>query len=195
MCSHVNGISGLLHFRVRGSHQIHGWVAARAVLHHVFLLHEAAQTLYATPVDSFLVILLNLVGWVAEHLFSIVDDLSSFGHCKAGIEHVLVVLDEGGVAAELVVEHVLRVAQQVTLVTRRRHVRGAAVHLLDLVVLAQVTVESASTMGRSVVCSQAAGRVWNVCVATTSIVNVNYWLWVNQGQVVGWASLLDGESS
>ena len=177
--SHINGVSGLLKPTVRGQVGVHGRILFN------LLLHQAAKTGSARAVDLVLVLALQLVRRVAEHSAGLVlGNLGRLGHGKTRVKHVLVVLDDGGVAAVLVIESVLSVAEQVTLVTHRRHVRGPAVRLRSLVVLAQVRVESALSMGRSVVGAQTTRRVRDVRVAATSIVDIDDRLGVNVGQVV-----------
>ena len=64
---------------------------------------------------------LHLIEGVPED-FATFGQLGALGLREAGVKHVLVVLYEGLVVAELVVETVLRVRKQVTLVRERRRV-------------------------------------------------------------------------
>lgn len=91
----------------------------------------------ALPVHHVLVQSLELLGGVPEDL-AILLLLGDFGLGKALVKHVLVIFDEGGVTAELVVELVLRVRQHVLLVAESCHVRLAPVHWRRLVVLSQI---------------------------------------------------------
>ena len=64
-------------------------------------------------------------------------------HAEASIEHVLVVGDDGGIATELVIEFVLGVGEDVTLLVEGGSVGFAAVWLHALLVLSQVRIEGA----------------------------------------------------
>ena len=72
------------------------------------------------------------------HNSPIVLNLVDSGDGKAHIEHVLVVADDGLVAAELVIETILSVGEDVFLILDRGRVRMTAVWLGSLLVLAQI---------------------------------------------------------
>ena len=153
---------------------------------------KAVKTRRTLAVDDVLVVTLRLVVGVAEDL-TVFGLLGTLGLRQTGVEHVLVVLHEGSVAAELVVETILRVRQNVTLICHGSSVRRATVGLGNLVVFTQVGVEGALTMCRSVVSAKTTGGVANVGVATTTIVDVDNRLRVNVGKVVRGALLQELE--
>ena len=127
MSSHVNRVTRLVELVVGCEVRVH---LARMVL-------EAIKTRRTLAVDDVLVVTLGLVVRVTEDLAAL-GLLRALRLRKALVKHVLIVLDEGGVAAELVVESVLRVGENITLVGQGGSVRRAAVRLRHLVVLAQV---------------------------------------------------------
>ena len=75
------------------------------------------------------------------------------------IEHVLVVMDDCIVAAELVIEFVLSVRQDVFLICQSSCVRVSSVRLGPLLVLPQVRVESAFAVGWAVLRTQTSAVV------------------------------------
>lgn len=90
---------------------MHIHLARRAVTSR---LNKFAKAARAIPVDLVLVLALQLIEGVPED-FAVFSVLDGLGLREAGVKHVLVVLHEDFVVAELVVEAVLRVRQQVTL--------------------------------------------------------------------------------
>ena len=164
MSSHVNRVTWLVELVVGCDVLVH---LARTVF-----VVEAVQTRRTLAVDDVLMVTLGLVVRVAEDLAAL-SLLRALRLREALVQHVLIVLDEGSVAAELVVESVLRVGEDIALVGQGGGVRGAAVRLRHLVVLAQVRVEGALTMGRSVVSAKSARRVADVGVATASIIHID----------------------
>ena len=133
------------------------------------------------PVRLVLVIFLQLVRRIAEHL-SVVLLHDLLWNAEPLIKHVLIVLNKRCIPAELVIETVLRVAKDVTPVGGRGHVTGGTVGTRPLVILAQVSVEGALSVGRSVVGAEATRRVRDVGVTTASIVYVHDRLRVDVGQ-------------
>lgn len=69
---------------------------------------------------------------------------------KTVVKHVLIVLDEGSVSAELVAESVLGVREEIFLIPQRCHVGAAAIRLGGLVVLSKVRIERPLSVSRSV---------------------------------------------
>jgi len=114
-CSHIDSVTGLLQTRVCRQVGVH---LARGVL---FAVVHAVQTRLALAVHLVLVVALNFVVRVSEN-FAVLCLLNALRLRKAHVQHVLVVLHEGGVAAELIVEAVLSVRKHVTLVSHRRSV-------------------------------------------------------------------------
>jgi len=94
---------------------------------------------------------------------------------------------------ELIIELVLSVAQNVTPVRCRSCVRLVPVRLSYLIILTQVRVERALAMSWSVVEAKTTGRVTDVGVTATTVVDVHYRLGVNICQVVSWALLQELE--
>ena len=86
--------------------------------------------------------LLQCVQGVPEHA-TILVLLGVLWHAEASIEHVLIVGDDGGIASELVIEFVLGVGEEVTLLIEGGCVGLAAVWLHTLLVLSQVRIEGA----------------------------------------------------
>lgn len=160
--------------------------------HHFFIwaLHRSR----ALSVDLVLRFTLELVVRVSENL-AILGLLDALWLRKAHVEHVLVVLHEGGVAAELVIESVLRVREHITLVSHSGGVRCAAIGLRNLIILAQVGIEGALAVCWPVIDTKTTRRIADVSVTTTSIVDVNHWLGVNVGEVVHWSLLQELEST
>ena len=183
--SHVDRAARLLKLGVSGKVLVH--LAVRV------LLFQNINCRYRLPVGHVLVIALCLVVRVAEDTLAILNDLGALWLRESHIEHVLICLDQAGVAAELVIHLVLRVAEHITLVSSRCSVRLASVRLRSLVVLAQVGVEGPLAMSWSVVRAETTGRVANVGIAAASIVDVNNGLGVNVGQVVDRALLQELE--
>ena len=181
--SHVDGVFWLPHVGVGGHVSLHGLVTV------ALLRIEIAEAFRARAVDLVLMELLQLMRRVAEHLVVLLGHLCLLGHGEASVKHVLVVLNEGSVATELVIESILRVRQNVSLVTRCGHVRLATVGLSSLVVLPQVRVEGALAVGGTVVSAEPTRVGRNVRVTTTAIVDVDDGLGVDGGQVVLWALL------
>ena len=107
---HVNVAGRLLEAVVGDNISFHGVVSVA-----IFGVDKLAKVVLARPVYLVLVVLLNVVGGVAED-FAIFDLLCLLGLREARIQHVLIVLDNGCVAAELVVESILRVRKNVSLV-------------------------------------------------------------------------------
>ena len=64
---------------------------------------------------------LQLVSRVSED-FTVVLLNDLLGYRQSGVQHVLIVLDDGSVSSELVIEAILSVAQDVALVRGRSHV-------------------------------------------------------------------------
>lgn len=177
-CSHVDRVLWLLQTVVRNDVCFH-WVVSVSVLG----IHELSNARGARPVDFVLVLFLQLMSRVAEH-FAIFGLLRILGLGEACVEHVLVVLDDGGVPAELVIESVLGVRQDVPLVPGRGHVRLVSVRLRTQVILSQVRVERTLAVGWSVVGAQATGAIRDVSVPAAAVVHVNDGLRVNVSQVV-----------
>ena len=142
---HVDIAGWLLQAVVRDNVGFHGVVSFA-----IFSFNELAKVVLARAVNSLLVFFLNLLSRVAEHL-TILNFLCLLGLWEARIEHVLIVLDDGIVAAELVVKSILSVRQNVSLVPWRRHVRLVSVWHGGHVVLAQIWVEGSLGMGWAVV--------------------------------------------
>ena len=145
--SHVDRVPGLLKTVIRSEVRFHGGVPILLLV----VMQIVAETGSAGAVHSVLMLSLNLLGRVSKN-FTLIVLLRghALGQRKTGIKHVLIVLYEGIVAAELVVEFVLSVGKNVSLVTTRSHVRRATVWLGSLVVLAQVRVERPLSVGRTV---------------------------------------------
>ena len=184
--SHVNRVTGLVKLCVSREVRVH--------LAHGILILQAVHTRATLAVDDILVVALGLVVRVAED-FTIVGLFSTLRLAETVVEHVLVVLDESCVTAELVVKFVLCVRQNVTLISHRSCVRMAAIGLCDLVVLAQIGVKGARAVSRSVISTKSTRVVADVGIATTAIVYVNDGLRVDIGQVVGGALLQELESA
>ena len=149
----------------------------------IFSVNKLAKVVLTRTVDSVLMFPLNCLSRVAEDL-AIVNQLCLLGLGEAVVEHVLIVLDDGIVSAELVVESILRVRQNVSFVSRRRHVRLVSVWHGCHVILSQVRVEGSLRVGRAVVGTQAARAIGDVGVATSAIVHVDDGLGVDVCQVV-----------
>ena len=64
---------------------------------------------------------LQLVRRVSEH-FTVVLLNDLLGYRQSGVQHVLIVLNDGSVSSELVIEAILSVAQDVALVRGCSHV-------------------------------------------------------------------------
>ena len=84
---------------------------------------------------------------------------------------------------------VLALAVEVTLLRNRSSVALVSLSeaVLPLVVLAKIIVESVLSVSSSVRDAQAAGRVRDVRVATSAVVDVHDGLRVDIGQLVAWA--------
>ena len=146
------------------------------------------------PVDLVLVVLLNLLSRVAEYL-AFLCLLCYLRLGKSLIEHVLIVLDDGRVASELVIESILCVRQNVSLVAQCRSVRLVSVRKYGHVILAQVGIESALSVGWSVSCSKTSGAIGNVRITSTAIVHVDNGLRVDVCEVMLRALLQECESA
>ena len=150
--SHVDRVPGLLQAVIRGDVTIHGGV--RILL---LVVKQMVAETGTGAVHSVLMLPLNLLDRVSKNFTSVVLlRCHALGQRKTGIKHVLIVLDEGVVAAELVAEFVLGVGKQVSLVTTRSHVRSATVWLGCLVVLTQVRVEGSLPVSRATLGTKTA---------------------------------------
>ena len=147
--SHINGVSRLVKPVVRGYIGFHGLVCFA-----IFSGYQLPNVCLTCAIDLVLVIALHLMRRVTEH-FSVIGLLCDLGHRKTVIKHVLVVLDEGCITTELVIESVLCVRQNVSLVSSRCRMGGVPVGLGALIVLPQVRVEGSISVGRAVVSSQS----------------------------------------
>ena len=78
-------------------------------------LHHSTQTVGARSVSLLLMLLLQSVGRVAENL-SLFCLLGILGDGETSVEHILIVFDNSGISAELVIKFVLGVGQNVALV-------------------------------------------------------------------------------
>ena len=106
------------------------------------------------------------------------------GYGKTSVEHILVVFDNSGISAELVVKFVLGVGQNVALVTHSGGVRHISVWHRSLIILAQVGVEGAIGVSWAIGGAQATGGVGDVCVAAATVINIYYWFGVDVGEVM-----------
>lgn len=93
----------------------------RVVTVAILSIDQLAHARRARPVHPILVLLLNLLSRVAEDL-AILSFLCLLWLGKPLIKHVLIVLNDGCVASELVIESILCVRQNVSLVTHSRSV-------------------------------------------------------------------------
>ena len=98
--------------------------------------------------------LLQCISRVAEHL-SLYCLLSILGDGEASVEHILVVFDDCGISAELVIKFVLGVGQNVALVAHRSGVGSISVRHRSLVILAQVGVKGAIAVSWAIVGAEA----------------------------------------
>ena len=146
--SEVNGLFGLLQLAVTVKIHGHG-VLGRVLL--VLHISEAVHACSAGTVNFLLVHFLQLVGRVAEDFAVFLDDSSLLGHGQAVVQHVLVVLHQGLIAAHLVIETSLRVGEHVPLLREGCHVTASATGSGQWVVLTQVRVECAFSMGSAMV--------------------------------------------
>ena len=125
--SHVNRVTRLPKLCVSGKVLIHSTIGV--------LLFQNIKSSCRLSVSDVLVVALRLVVRVAEHSLAILNDLGTLGLSKSHVEHVLVGLDQAGIAAELIVHLVLRVAENITLVGSCSSVRLSSVGLRPLIVL------------------------------------------------------------
>ena len=107
----------------------------------------------------------------------------------------MVVPDDGLVLTELVVEFVLSVGKEISLIAHGGHVTLSTVGLSSLIILPQVRVESTLTMGWTVGAAQATRIVGNVRVTTTAVVHIDNRLGVDVSHVVGRALLQELEGT
>lgn len=141
-----------------------------------------------------LVVTLEGMVWVADN-FTIITLFIDFWHRETLIKHILIVPYDWCVSAELVIEFVLGIRQNISLVTKCGHMRSRAIWLGHLIVLTQIGVESASTMSRTVSSSDTTRVSGDVRVSSTTIGGVMNWFRMDVGQVV-WGSLpLESEST
>ena len=140
-------------------------------------------------VESLLVFLLLIGFRVSENSFAI----SHFKLCllrsrKSAIHHHLIIPDKVHLPRELRVEVILTLTVDVTLLLHGccvTHVSlTESVH--PLVVLSQIVVERALSMGWSILNAKTSRHVRNVSVSTASIIDVNDRLRVNVCQVASW---------
>ena len=87
----------------------------------IFSVDKLAKVVMTRAVNLVLMVPLKGLSRVAEDL-AVLNLLCLLGLGEALVKHVLIVLDDGIVSAELVVESILRVRQNVSLVSSRRHV-------------------------------------------------------------------------
>ena len=105
----------------------------------------------AFAVDNVLVFPLKFLGWVSENSSHIVWlGCHTLRMGKTVVKHVLIVLDETCVMAELVAESVLWVWEDIFLFSNWSHVGATAVWLTCKVVLTEVRVERPLSVSRSV---------------------------------------------
>lgn len=186
---HVNVAARFLQAVVGDEIGLH-WVVCIAILS----VHELSDARRARPVNSGLVQLLHFLSRVTEH-FAIFRLLCSLRLWQTLVQHVLIVLDDGSVAAELVIESILCVRQDVSLVAHCGSIRLVSVRHGGLVILAQIGVESTLSVGWSVVCPQTTRAIRYVSVTAAAIVHVDHGLWMNVRQVMLWALLQECESA
>ena len=158
----------------------------------IFSVDKLAKVVLTRTVNLILMVSLQGLSRVAEDL-AVINQLCLLGLREALVEHVLIVLDDGVVSAELVIESILRVRQNVSLVSRRRHMRLVSVWHGRHVILTQVRVEGPLRVGGAVVGAQAARAIGDVGVATAAIVHVNDGLGVDVCQVVPWTLLQESK--
>ena len=147
---HVDVARGFLQAVVADDVGLHGVVTVA-----ILSIDELAHARRARPVHLVLVQLLNLLRRVAEHL-AILRLLCVLRLGEAIVQHVLIVLHDGRIATELVIESILCVRQNVSLVAHSCSVGLVSVREDGHVILAQVGVESALGVGGSVVHTQTA---------------------------------------
>jgi len=116
------------------------------------LVSDLCRTL---PVYVVLVTALDCIERVAED-FSFVGNLGALRLRESFIKHVLIVFYKRGVATELFIKEVLRIAQHITSVCKSCSVRLAAIRLSSLVVLPQISIESAFSVSGPIHCAQSA---------------------------------------
>ena len=187
--SHIDGVSWLIHNVVRSNVGFHGLVTVA-----IFGVNKLTKVCRTRAVDLILMLTLDLLSGVAEHTVLAILHLLSLLRCwKASIKHVLVVLNKAGVTTELVIEFVLSVGQNVSLITHSCRVGCSTVWLGTLVVLSQVRVEGTVAVSGTVVAAQSTWAIGDVSVATTSVVHVHDRLGVNVSHVMLWALLQESK--
>ena len=113
------------------------------------------------------------------------------------VHHHLVIFDQVHFSFVFGSEVVLTLAVEVTLLDHGGGVAlvSLAEAVLSLVVLAQIVVERVFAVGSSVGHAQASGRVRDVRVTTSTVVNVDDGLGMDIGQIVAGALFKVVESS